>query len=248
MKHTVRVALHGAVSLLGLMAGTSGAHAAAIAGRGTWETDLVGRDLDGNSANGFEAYYDKALNVTWLADANFAKTSKITADGLLTQAQANVWTARLNIGGVTGWRLPTTVDTRCTSFNAYGGTGCGFNVDPGTSELAHLFFVTLGDKSLYAPTKVRQTDFGLTNTGPFKNVQAYSYWSSTAWSDSVTYAYDFDTHIGYQGINPTGLPLFVWAVHDGDVAAAAVPEPSAYSLAAAGLVGMALMRRRSRPI
>ena len=31
---------------------------------------VVGRDLDGNAANGFEAYYDSQQNVTWLADAN----------------------------------------------------------------------------------------------------------------------------------------------------------------------------------
>lgn len=31
---------------------------------------LQGRDLDGHISNGFEAYYDTALDITWLADAN----------------------------------------------------------------------------------------------------------------------------------------------------------------------------------
>jgi hypothetical protein len=48
-------------------------HAASISGQGTWESTLQGRDLDGNLTT-FEAYYDTALNITWLADANYAGT------------------------------------------------------------------------------------------------------------------------------------------------------------------------------
>lgn len=38
---------------------------------GTWQTTLQGRDLDGNATT-FEAYYDTVLDITWLADANYA--------------------------------------------------------------------------------------------------------------------------------------------------------------------------------
>ena len=68
---------------LSLMLGfVSAANAASVSGQGTWKTTLQGRDLDGNLFT-IEAYYDTALNITWLADANYAKTSGYDADGLM---------------------------------------------------------------------------------------------------------------------------------------------------------------------
>ena len=67
------------LSLAGLASlGGLGAHAAPVSGMGTWESTLQGRDLDGNAGNGFEAYYDTALDLTWLADGNHALTSVTT--------------------------------------------------------------------------------------------------------------------------------------------------------------------------
>ena len=51
------------------------AGAAVVSGLGTWATTLLGRDLDGDLTNGFEAYYDTVLDITWLADAHYALTS-----------------------------------------------------------------------------------------------------------------------------------------------------------------------------
>jgi hypothetical protein len=39
------------------------------------QAGLIGRDLDTNTA-GFEAYYDDILDITWLADSNYAYTSR----------------------------------------------------------------------------------------------------------------------------------------------------------------------------
>lgn len=47
---------------------------ALIAISGLANAALQGRDLDGNAANGFEAFYDTKLNITWLADANLYET------------------------------------------------------------------------------------------------------------------------------------------------------------------------------
>src|SRR5690349_11799993 len=47
--------------------------ASPVSGQGTWESELQARDI--NSDGLVDAYYDTALNLTWLADANFAKTS-----------------------------------------------------------------------------------------------------------------------------------------------------------------------------
>jgi hypothetical protein len=55
---------------------------------------LQGRDLNG-SADSFEAYYDTELDLTWLADANFAKTSGYHGSGLMNWTDANAWVAGL---------------------------------------------------------------------------------------------------------------------------------------------------------
>ena len=46
------------------------------------ETTLEARDLDGDVST-IEAYFDIALNITWLADANNALTTGYDADGLM---------------------------------------------------------------------------------------------------------------------------------------------------------------------
>ncbi len=49
--------------------------------------------------------YDTVLNVTWLQDANYAKTSGDGADGLMNCTQANTWANNLVYGGYSDWRL-----------------------------------------------------------------------------------------------------------------------------------------------
>lgn len=63
-----RAALCAAASVAMLAAGA--AQALGVPGQGTWETTLQPRDLDGNAANGPEAFYDTVLDITWLRDAN----------------------------------------------------------------------------------------------------------------------------------------------------------------------------------
>ena len=69
------------VTLAALLASTVGAQAA-----------LQGRDLN-SSAGSYEAYYDTELDITWLADANYAKTSGHDADGQMNWMNANAWAA-----------------------------------------------------------------------------------------------------------------------------------------------------------
>jgi hypothetical protein len=66
------------------------------------------------SRAGGQAYWDDVLNITWLADANYAKTSAYDVDGLMTWAASLEWIASLNAAnhlGVNVWRLPTVTDT-----------------------------------------------------------------------------------------------------------------------------------------
>jgi len=58
------------------------ANAVPVSGQGTWETTLQGRDLDGNNLTA-EAYYDTALDITWLANADI--------NGEMDWFAANTW-------------------------------------------------------------------------------------------------------------------------------------------------------------
>ena len=69
------------------------ANAVPVSGQGTWETTLQGRDLDGNNLTA-EAYYDTALDITWLANADI--------NGEMDWFAANTWAGGLNINGFTG--------------------------------------------------------------------------------------------------------------------------------------------------
>ena len=115
---------------------------------------LVGRDINGLAVAGSSAgavfLYDTDLNITWLRNANAGAGSTFddgdsNADGRMTWANANDWATRLTVGSYTGWRLPTMVDTgaRGCDFSYSGGTECGFNVQTATSEMAHLYYVSL---------------------------------------------------------------------------------------------------------
>ena len=158
--------------------------------------------------------YDTDLDVTWLQDANYAKTSGYDADGLMTWEVAVTWAANLSyydsVRNVTytDWRLPTTPDTGtpgCNSVNSYSGGDCGYNVDPNSSEMAHLYFVELGNLSAYTSTGASSGAYSgganpystLDNVGPFINFQSYIYRSGTEYMPGS--AWYFNTENGLQG-------------------------------------------------
>ncbi|MBL8488869.1 MAG: DUF1566 domain-containing protein [Rhodocyclaceae bacterium] len=51
--------------------------------------------------------YDDTLHVTWLSDADFAKTSGFDADGKLNWYDARAWADGLVFRGYSDWRLPS---------------------------------------------------------------------------------------------------------------------------------------------
>ena len=51
--------------------------------------------------------YDTILDVTWLADADYAQTSGYDADGKMDWASAVAWAEQLSHCGYNDWRLPS---------------------------------------------------------------------------------------------------------------------------------------------
>lgn len=232
-------------AILALATSASGpASAAPVSGQGTWETTLQGRDLDGNSSNGFEAYYDTDLDITWLANASL---------GNMSWDAARTFVQSLDVYGVSGWRLPDVKPVSgsgftCGEISYEGSMDCGYNIT--SSELGHLYYVTLNNKGYYDISGNWQSGYGMVNTGPFSNVVQSSYWSETASTPDANLGWGlgwgFDPSDGgqYYGLYDQGDGFAVWAVHPGDVAA--VPEPQAYAILLAGLGALAVAVQRRR--
>lgn len=208
--------------------------------------------IDRGEFDGVNLIYDTDQNITWLQDANWAKTSGADADGKMSWSDSNAWAAGLTIGGFTDWRLPTIVDRNNDGCNwGYNGTDCGYNVDPTGSEMAYIFYLTLGNTGAF-DTSGNGTGCGgpslpcLTNTGPFINLQADNHWSSTEYGPDPTSAWRFSFRDGGQdgaaaNSNTKDLHLFAWAVRDGDVA---VPAPSILAVLALGLCLVVVLQPR----
>lgn len=242
------------VAALALAAGVSGTAQAALHDRGG---GLI---------------YDDVLDVTWLQNANFGAGSSYdsaevadvngnyeivpgsTSNGRMWWSNAVNWAANLSyydsVRGVTwdDWRLPHMNNLAPCDFYA-AGVNCGFSPNPDSGELAHLFFVTLGNSAAFNNDWTVIPGGGLVNTGPFVNLQAGGYWYSTPnqdGGDMYSPAWGFDFAYGYQGPLFEDLGRygqFALAVRDGDVAA--VPEAETYALMLAGL-GLVAWRVRRR--
>lgn len=165
--------------------------------------------------------------------------------------------------GVQDWRLPTVSPVNGTSFDysfSYNGsTDRGYNVsEQGTihvgstaNELAHLFYNTLNNKGYCDPLLSTvgscsgpQPGWGLSNAGPFSNLQPWQYWFGTEYGANTTNAWNFLFNDGDQFNDPKGIyNYFSWAVRSGDIGV--VPVPAAAWLFGSALAGLGWMRRRS---
>ena len=221
---------------------------------------------------GGQAYYDTTLKITWLTDANLALTNQfglnhstlefddkantVGSTGRMTWGNAQAWIGGMNTAnylGSSNWRLPTMLDTGTSGCDfAYTGTDCGFNVQTGSaattvySEMASLFYDTLGNKAYYDTAgNPNQPGWGLSNTGPFLNLQSNDYWSGLEYAPNNFPAWFFLFLTGSQGLGPKDFNGYAWAVQSGDVGV--VPVPAAVWLFGSGLfglIGLGRLRRR----
>ena len=65
--------------------------------------------------------YDDVLDITWLQDANYAKTSGYDFDGRLNWYDALEFVDQLEIGSFTEWKLPSAGDPPVMSYNNDSG-------------------------------------------------------------------------------------------------------------------------------
>ena len=226
------------VGLLVLITVGSAAVAAPVSGQGSWETTLQPRDFNGDQV--VDAYFDTDLDITWLADASPMPFSYWHA--------ANQWATGLSVGEIADWRLPKVApingtnfqfDWRCdgtSDLGAADSSGWGL-----ASELGHMYYATLGNKGQCAPgTKYEeQPGWGLKNTAMFDGLEADGYWTGTVTGvlDTMRWTFGMSNGIQYP-YRIEQLPAYAWAVHDGDVFPALVPEPNSSLLALIALAGL----------
>lgn len=240
----------GAVAALALSAAWFGSAS-------TVRAELLARDLDGTPIT-VEAYYDTALDITWMADAALSIPRLGSAgqyDGGSLEAIGSV-----ALFGTTGWRASAALDPTCVSTPE----SCA-EPGPNATELAHLWRGTLGNA-------IADPLGPLANPGPFRNVYpagalfenaSASFWvgprTCTETINEVDRSgkpvtYSFATYLqqmlwdfGGPGVMvnaPQYVVARIWLVHDGDIVA--VPEPAAFVCVGLGLAA-AILARRWRP-
>lgn len=220
---------------------------------------LLGRLPVTPGGTDYQAYYDTILDITWLADANYAQTSGYHPTGRMTWDESLEFIDWLNANqylGVTTWRLPFVFDVNndgCPGLTRLDrlGADCGYNthLNDFRAEMSTLFYETLGNPGFYDPGTLEQLpqgEYGLLDPGPFVNLDPDRlYWYGQENVANTLQAWYFGMPSGGQGPRGKASLEPAWPVLDGDINLAVIPIPAAgwLFLSALGLVGW--VRRRA---
>jgi hypothetical protein len=169
--------------------------------------------------------YDRALDISWLADANLAKTHpfdipqgynpdvtaiNINPDGSMNYATAVQWIDAMNARDYLGhnnWRLPMAQDASAGYNIAGGGIGDEFS----GSEMGELYYTELGSQA--GSTVLRTHN---SNETQFQHFQPYLYWAGTQTHTSRGNGHStFSFGSGFQGANIDTNEMYVIPVFDG---------------------------------
>lgn len=185
--------------------------------------------------------YDDVLDITWMQDTNWGKTSGDDDDGRFTWDGAVAWAEGLeyydSVRDVVwdDWRLPKAdpVDGVAydDTFSFDGSTDNAYNITSTHNELGYMFYVNLGVKGYVDPEgNWPVEDFGFRGelSGPFDRMLGagiFPYWTGASYPpfDGMAYIMVFKT--GSQHGANKDSELLTWVVRDGDVAD--VPAPPA---------------------
>lgn len=212
--------------------------------------------------------YDDVLNVTWLQDANYARSSGLNSDGVLLGYQAVSWANNLtyfdSVRNVTynDWRLPSVRPIGANwnyQFSTDGTTDWGPNNTSQKNELSYMYFVNLGLKSFFNVDGSANPNFGVFDDGTISgqrnvnasgvtifNLNAGAYWAGTRWElpQNGVYYYNFNTAFGETNAGDEYMSAYAWAVRDGDVSPVPLPPSFALMLSGLALLGLSIRFRR----
>jgi hypothetical protein len=199
-------------------------------------TTLIGVLPATTGGTDYQAYYDPAADLTWLANADAAGTT-------MNWATANAWAAVLDIDGIAGadgWRLPTTLQPDSSCGTQVSGVSSGYNCTG--SEMGNLFYNVLGGVAGSSITTTHNPNYDL-----FSNVQSYAYWSSTVYAPNNLNAWRFGFAVGTQFDTAKNNGFYAWAVQSGNAGVVGVvPVPAAVWLFGFGLLGLIGVARRRK--
>ena len=187
-------------------------------GVGTTSATLIDRGPD--------MVYDDVLNVTWTRNANL---SGMTFDWTAAAA----WADALVVGGIDNWRLPY------ASVSAGAGpTATIIDCSAATqaacrdNEMGYMYYYNLG--GTFGSVGGQTGDQTATGGEMLTSITGFAYWTGTDSSSASTWIFSF-----VDGSQASGFKflstLSAWAVRDGDVAVAAIPEPEIYAMLGVGL-------------
>jgi hypothetical protein len=202
-------------------------------------------DYAGSSYN---LIYDKDSSLIWLdySNANNTWGNQVAWASNLGSTLSNVkLNAGVSVNYNSGWRLPTTVDG--TTWGYSGTTAGGYNIT--SSEFGHLYYTELLNKGQLDTNGTAQAGWGLSNKGPFANLQSNNwYWSGTEFTYNPYRAWTFYTSDGYQYTYFKDYGgLLGMAVRSGQIVEATpTPIPAALPLFASGLACLAGLKLRRR--